>query len=468
MMRFTTVVAGLVATMSVIAGVGVATAHAGTAPAATVPGSVVSDVAVDDRPVPVAGTEVADYAGFDLSGPARVRIHTNRAVGSVAVRPSALGIHPVRADDHTVELVLDHPAYVSVEFDGDVEAVRPLFLFADPPEADAPHDGDPGIRYLGPGTHTEKISLKSGQTLYLARGAVLKGRVEVVGTVNTGIRRDVRIVGRGVIDSADLDPDNQKPIRIKNADTVVVDGPTVVNRDGWSVVVASSERVQIRNTKIISWNRLADGIDILASQHVAVDRVFVRSGDDSIAIKNGKPGFADVAEPVEDVTVTGAVLFNGGAGNALEIGYELKADHVRGVAYRDVDIIHKLSDPARNMRAAISIHNPDGATVTDVTYDDIRLEQAEENFFYLGVIESAKGCAGGSIRNIRFHHIQISDPTVSPSVIRGCDATHAVDDVVFDDLTYRGTLVTTPAQLRFAINAYARDIRFTGGQGPGV
>ena len=275
-------------TMTLLAGVVGSTV---TAHAADVADPVVRELTVNGQPVALGSTDVAQYAGVDATGPVRIRIGTSRAVTSVTIRPSVLGIQAMPAADGTIEFRLDHPAYLSVEFNDNVESIRPLFLFVDPPEVNPPTPNDPAVRYLGPGVHTGTIALRSGQTLYLARGAVLKGRVEVVGTSSTGVRKGVRILGRGVIDSADLDPDNQKPIRIRNADDVTVDGPTVVNRDGWSVVVASAEHVQLRNVKVISWNRLADGIDILASQHVDISRVFVRSGDDSIAIKNGKPDF---------------------------------------------------------------------------------------------------------------------------------------------------------------------------------
>jgi hypothetical protein len=52
-----------------------------------------------------------------------------------------------------------------------------LLLFANRPENNPPKHGDPNVVYFGPGIHKpERIALKAGQTLYLAGGAVVKGR----------------------------------------------------------------------------------------------------------------------------------------------------------------------------------------------------------------------------------------------------------------------------------------------------
>ena len=59
----------------------------------------------------------------------------------------------------------------------------PLLLFANPLETDTPKQGDPNVVYFGPGVHKpEKIALQSGQTLYLAGGALVKAEVLAQGS----------------------------------------------------------------------------------------------------------------------------------------------------------------------------------------------------------------------------------------------------------------------------------------------
>jgi len=58
------------------------------------------------------------------------------------------GIRPTLESDHALTLTLDAPRKLSIEPDG---KKRPLLLFANPIEADAPKPGDPGVIFFGPG-----------------------------------------------------------------------------------------------------------------------------------------------------------------------------------------------------------------------------------------------------------------------------------------------------------------------------
>jgi len=134
------------------------------------------------------------FATFDMSGPVTVRIASRRVLKDTVVRPRSLGIEPVVVDDHTITLKLERPVKISIEPDG---KKAPLLLFANPPQTDAPKEGQPGVVYFGPGVHKpEKIALGSNQTLYLAGGAVVKAEVLVQG-------QNVVIRGRGVLDGSD-------------------------------------------------------------------------------------------------------------------------------------------------------------------------------------------------------------------------------------------------------------------------
>jgi hypothetical protein len=55
---------------------------------------------------------------------------------------------------------------------------RPLHLFANPLEKDAPKQDDPNVVYFGPGVHDPgPIQIKNNQTLYLAGGAIVRPRI---------------------------------------------------------------------------------------------------------------------------------------------------------------------------------------------------------------------------------------------------------------------------------------------------
>ena len=65
--------------------------------------------------------------------------------------------------------------------------------------AQVPKAGDPNVLYFGPGVHRPgKIELKSGETVYIAGGAVVYTAIGGRGVSG------VRILGRGIIDTSEF------------------------------------------------------------------------------------------------------------------------------------------------------------------------------------------------------------------------------------------------------------------------
>jgi len=59
-------------------------------------------------------------------------------------------------------------------------------LFANPPECDVPQPDAPNLLYFGPGIHeVSHVVVSNNQTVYVAGGAVVRGRLLVAGDVKT-------------------------------------------------------------------------------------------------------------------------------------------------------------------------------------------------------------------------------------------------------------------------------------------
>ncbi len=141
---------------------------------------------------PIDQTELAGFAHWGMSGPVSVEVTAKQSFTNVVVRPGARGVRPA-VNGRTITFALSKAGQVTVELDGPHHA---LHLFADPPETGAPNRDAAGVRYFAPGVYQPgKIQLKSGETLYLAGGAVVYTAVEARGAAG------VRILGRGIIDT---------------------------------------------------------------------------------------------------------------------------------------------------------------------------------------------------------------------------------------------------------------------------
>ena len=252
---------------------------------------------------PLDQTELAGFAYWGMSGPVTVEVTSTRPFQSVAVRPSSRGIHPVIEGRH-ITFTVSKPGQMTVELDGTHHA---LHLFANPPEADAPKPGDSDVLYFGPGVHKAgKIQLKSGQTVYVAGGAVVYGAIEGQGVSG------VRILGRGVIDNSEFARgQGGGAIRFSDSSDVKIEGVIVRDPAEWCVAFFGARKVAISDVKLVGlWRYNSDGVDVCNSQDVTIRDSFIRSFDDSVVIKGLKgrrQSFDD--RPVRNVRVSGLVVW---------------------------------------------------------------------------------------------------------------------------------------------------------------
>jgi hypothetical protein len=240
---------------------------------------------VDGRELFLYDSEVAAYGIFSMGGPVDVVVRPAHDVRRVDVRPLSAGIRPaVRPDE--IRFRLDRPRSLSVELNG--ESRRVLHLFAAPPERDAPAPGAPGVRYFAAGRVHDVglVTLDSGQTAYVAGGAVVRGGFRARGGGG------VRIVGRGVVDASGLER-GARMIELVGVRDARVEGVTLVNSGGWTVVPVRADGFVARDLKILNWRTGSDGIDLVATSHAVVEDSFVRANDDCVAVKTwgGDPGY---------------------------------------------------------------------------------------------------------------------------------------------------------------------------------
>ncbi|HNS00430.1 MAG TPA: glycosyl hydrolase family 28 protein [Planctomycetota bacterium] len=371
------------------------------------------------------------FAGFDMEGAVEVRIVAKRAVRAAVIRPASAGVAPVIEDDHTLRLALARPCKLSIEPDG---KNGPLLLFADPFEEKAPAAGDPGVVFFGPGVHApEKIALGSGQTLYLARGAVVKAEVLVEGT-------GVRILGRGILDGSGWEW-RKGPvgnlIAIRKSRDVEVNGITLRGSPHWTIVPFASRQVTIRNVKLCN-SRVQndDGINPCNSQDVLITDCFIRSDDDCVALKGLELGVPD--NNVERITVENSILWCDRARIFL-LGHESRAAYMRQVTLRNLDIIHFtmtafLLEPGENMR------------LEDITVEDVRIHgEGQRSLARLKPVvnQYMRTKTPGSIRAVRFAGVAVEGrPGEYRIEIEGADSEHDVQDVSLENVSIRGETVS--------------------------
>ena len=375
----------------------------------------------------------ASMVQFDMGSPVEVMVKKNNGtVREVAIRPLNNNI-ACRQVQNAVFFTLDKPQNLSVEFNGD--RLHNLHLFANPMEEEVYSEEAKGGLVFGPGIHRPKdlpnnqIRIPSNTTVYLAPGAVLKAKLLVDNAEN------VRIIGRGILDHP------VRGIEITDAKNVLIDGITVVNPEHYTVFGGGSSEIVIRNLKTFSCKSWSDGIDMMCCRKVLVDNVFLRTGDDCIALYNHRWNWWGGSS---DITVRNSVLWADVA-HPINVGGHGDPDSLTGevienLTFHNIDILeHDEDDPL--YQGCMTVDCGDKNWVRNVLFEDIRVENIQEGrLFYVKVRFNPKydKQPGNGIEGITFRNITYTGVGENASLVQGLDKNRCVRNVVFDSIMING------------------------------
>lgn len=459
-------------------------------------GSARYAVTVNGQPVTVFFAAMnVHFASFDFSGQADVKVTINendyhRNDGrtylkaaefwqeSAVVRPLSRGIKPKTAG-RDVNFAITQPGQYSIErpgtggFEDEV-----LFLFANAPEKNVPLQDDPKVIWLGPGVHQRSIDLTSGQTLYLAPGAVLFGGIDVWDAEN------VRICGRGTVvyygpqsmnvDTGWVHQRDWHPLTAHAVKGLTVEGVTFVGRSRvWTIQLYETLDAVFDNIKVITSfpaNLNGDGIDWYGGGRAVVRDSFFRVADDcfavhpadaSIALRVDRGGGghlpgAPQTEPhhatgeVSDITIERCVFWPTVA-NIFRAGWSNQSLTTRNITLRDCDVIHISSHEWMGAADALfTCLSPDGSgdgQHSNYLFENIRFESPAA---LLSV-----NWPQAHLRNFRFKDIRL-DKGASKSFLRA-----SADGVSFERVRVKDQSAASASDLQLTLEGNSKNIGFT-------
>lgn len=410
------------------------------------------------------------FASFDFTGQANVKVaatDSNYWQGVAVVRPRSRGIMP-KVDGQTVSFTLTRPGQFSIErlgmgrFDDEV-----LFLFANPPDQDIPRANDPAVLWLGPGIHQQNVDLVSGQTLYLAPGAVLFGSVNVWNADN------VRICGRGtVVYCGPQSPDfntgwfharNWHPLTTHEVRGFTVEGVTFVGLSRtFALQLYATTAATFDNIKIIAANPAnvnSDGMDWYDGGEATVRDSFIRSGDDCFAFFTGPSPNAmaminhspynQPAGEVAGITIERCILWPSYA-NVIRTGADNQALVTHHIILRDCDVIHnhrhQWMGASDALLTAVATNGQGDARHDDYLFENIRFE---DPIAILGINQPSAQFSQIRFRNLRF----------AGGLANGL-LQASVDGMSFENVRVGDSPAGNPADLNLTVGDAAQNLRF--------
>lgn len=420
----------------------------------------------------------ASYASFDMNEKVEVKITYPDTVTSVKILPTSFGIQPT-IEGKTISFSVDKPSNFTIEVNGDWH--ESLHIFANPFEENIPDFNAPNIIYYGPGVHDIKsVDVGDSTTVYIAGGAYLRAgideneeEVELRGEKRNPPTffiqgKHVTVRGRGIIDQSAISRANRRyTIFAQHSSDVTIEGVTLFDPSHWAIPLQASDNIHVDNIKILGWRGNSDGVDISNSRNVLVENCFMRTLDDAVVVKS----FAGRGE-VKNIHTRKCVVWNELA-HALSIGAEVR-ENVTNVLFEDCDVIHDVG-----RETALRIYHCDDALISDVTFKDIRIEEARRLIsVWIGKTRWTETEERGNVRSILFKDIVATSAPIDitltgfqdgtdwkPYIIRdhasmlltGFDEDHTAENIVFDNVLLDGKKVEAH---QVQANEFVKNVKF--------
>ena len=303
-----------------------------------------------------------------------------------------------------------------------------------------------GVLYFVAGKYQilTHLYIKDNVRIYLAPGA----RIYYPGGTWKYLYFDnvdsASIEGRGSIDGP--------MIKSQGGSTNIVlqDFVTLPHVDGWWAIEAEyTTGFTATNVKIINdWSITSDGFDIEYTSNSLVEDCFIYSGDDALVVHAPDQG----AKPnITNVTFRDCVVYSGSSG--CKIGSDTYNTLTQDVTFENIDIVSYS-------HSALSLNHSDGATLDDIYFTNIRVEQwidrglGDEN-----VIRFVIWDVPGIITDV--YVLNLTADISEPSRITGYDVDNKITNVTLDNYYIEGALVENEVDGDITTNAFVENLVFT-------
>ncbi|NDW17749.1 glycoside hydrolase [Dysgonomonas sp. 216] len=416
-----------------------------------IPGEEWQDLFEYKVTVDLDNPQVASMVQFDFEGKVEMMVKVNNGfVHNVKIRPTNKNIEYTKKNN-IIYFTLDKPSKLSLEVNDD--RLKNLHIFANEVEKEIPSANDTDVIYFGEGIHTPKdlpgnvFRVSSNQTVYLAPGAVIKGKFVCNKAEN------IRFIGRGII----LEP--ERGFELTYCKNIEIDGITVINPNHYTVYGGEVTGLKINNLKSFSCKSWSDGIDLMSCSDVTINDIFMRNSDDCITIYTHRWTYNGDAR---NYKVTNAILW---ADIAHPINIGGHGDYKKGyivenVHFSDIHILEHDEDD-RNYQGCLAINAADNNLVQNISFENVWIDDIQEGqLFNIRVLfnEKYSDGPGKSIKDVRFKNIHYTGYGENPSIIEGFNDKCNVENISWENFTINGKRVETFEDANIKVGKYTQNI----------
>ncbi len=435
------------------------------------------------------------FCYFDQDGPVTVEIRfldglkkAGIDTSKVIVRPLARGIEP-KVKDGKITFTLDKPGQLSIEPGGSL--THALHVFSNPPEKEIPDPKDPNVLYFGPGYHElGETQLKSGQTVYVAGGAIVSLKVRpkesfgkeaehdaygvkvywAPGMIGATWQKNITLRGRGILCGRKAIEAGQRGYlaKFERVDNLKVEGIIIRDCSVWSLHACNCNNVSVKNVKVVGYYVNNDGICMGGSSDAVVEDCFSHNADDSLEIK--------VWIPQKNVTFRNCIVWND-IGGSFGLMHECGAT-LENVLYKDCTVLHSTDDASVCPVVGVKLSGP--GCIKNIRFEDIVIEDVSSpRRASLKLINNwdewhmnlptkpdsphellnppKREQPSGSITNVTFKNIKVLNCRNEDVVLIAENEKSPISGITFENVTINGRKLV-PNDPRIKKNAWVSDV----------
>lgn len=393
------------------------------------------DVITDYARWQTNNTKANSWVSFAFEGEVKIRVHSKtNAIDFAQILPRNRNVKVDIVNASTIEFTIDKAGQYSLEFQQGKFIDYPLFIFADALPLKIPAKDN--LIYFEKGVHEigNNYELKSGQTVYLAPGAYVKG----IFTANNA--KDITITGHGILSGEDYAARSENHlISMRNCDNVLIEGITIINAPRYCVSINGNNQ-QCRNLKMMGWWFSTDGIGI--GTNSSIEDCFFKVNDDAIKLYRS------------NTKVRNCVIWQMENGAPFQIGWNMTGLN-SNFDIKNIDIIHVEHQWDNPNEAVIdAIHGSEGI-MQNYLFEDIRIDNCDFRLIHLMTKPNRFGKWNpekGELRNFIFRNIECYTQPTMQNIIKGHDTKHPVKNIVFENLMINGKKISNAKEGNFYID----------------
>ena len=380
-------------------------------------------------------TKANSWVSFAFEGEIKIRVRSKlNNIDFAQILPRNRNIKVDVVNSNTVEFTINKAGQYSLEFQQGKFIDYPLFIFADALPLKVPVNNsvivfEKGVHEIG-----NNYELKSGQTVYLAPGAYVKG----IFTANNA--KDITITGQGILSGEDYAARSENHmISMRNCDNVLIEGITIINAPRYCVSINGNNHI-CRNLKMMGWWFSTDGIGV--GTNSLIENCFFKVNDDAIKLYR------------TNTVAQNCVIWQMENGAPFQIGWNMTGLNSNFVV-QDIDIIrveHQWDNP--NEAVIDAIHGSSG-TMENYLFENIRIDNCDFRLIHLMTKPNRFGKWNpekGELRNFVFRNIECYTQPAMQNIIKGHDTKHPVKNIVFENLIINGKIISNAKEGNFYID----------------